>query len=499
VTVEPQPDLERLSSGSPALDRILGGGFPTRSVTVICGPPGTGKTIFTLQMMFHLAKQGRRGIYFTTLSEPALKLIRYMQLFPFFDVSLLDNRITFVDLGSVMRADGVERALATARERVEHDDPEVVAIDSFRVLHDFLHDPARGRACVHDLAVHLASWGATTLLVGEYQPHELAVYPEFAIADGIVRLTNEAEGLTAVRGLEVVKLRGANYLTGRHFFEIGPGGLTFYPRVTAPGLQPEDATLASDRVPIGVDGLDDLLRGGLPGASATVVQGATGTGKTLLGLHFLLDGARRGEPGVLFTLEETPDQLRGIAGRFGWDLPALEAQGSLILHHISPVELSPDRFLAEARALLERAGTRRAVIDSLSSLALGVQSERRFRELVYALVKHFRSMGVTLLMQMEVTELLGSAQLGGRGVSSTADNVILLRYVEVQGRLDRAIAVLKARGVDHLMELRRAVIGERGLRVGPPFEDLRGVLTGIPVQEVARRARARRGKGRSPR
>jgi circadian clock protein KaiC len=415
----PHTDLERLSTGSPALDRILGGGLPTRSVTVISGLPGTGKTIFTLQMMFHLAKQGKKGLCFSTLSEPALKLIRYMQIFPFFDVSLLDDRIAFVDLGSELRKDGAERALATARERVEHDDPDVVVIDSFRAIHDLLGDPARGRACVYDLAVHLASWGATTLLVGEYQPQEMASYPEFAIADGIIRLINEPEELKAVRGLEVLKLRGANYLTGRHFFEIGPGGLIFYPRVTAPGVQPESAIVTSDRVTTGVAGLDDLLRGGLPRASATVVEGATGTGKTLLGLHFLMDGSRRGERGVLFTLEETPDQLRGIAQRYGWDLPSCEAQGSLILTHTSPVELSPDRFLAEAREVAGRAGARRAVLDSLTSLGLGVPSERRFRELVYAFVKHFRAMGITLVMPMEVTELLGSGQLGGHGVSST--------------------------------------------------------------------------------
>jgi circadian clock protein KaiC len=487
--------LERLSTGSAALDRILGGGLPARSVTIIRGQPGSGKTILALQMMFHLARQGKRALYFTTLSEPALKLIRYMRLFSFFDVALVDDRITFVDLGSEMRRDGVEPALATARARVERDDPDIVAIDSFRAIHDLLSDPARGRSCVYDLAVHLASWGATTLLVGEYAPGDLPAYPEFAIADGIVRLHNEPDGLTAVRAFEVLKLRGADYLSGRHFFEISPDGLTFYPRVTAPGVRPERDSFYADQVSTGIEGLDHLLHGGLPRASATVVQGATGTGKTLVGLHFLLDGAGRGEPGVLLTLEETPDQLRGIADRFGWDVRALEARGSLILKHTSPVELSPDRFLAGARDLVERVRARRAVIDSLSSLALGVSSERRFRELVYALVKHFRALGVTLVMPMEVSELLGSARLGGHGVSSTADNVILLRYLEVDGRLDRAMSVLKARGVDHLTELRQVVIGAGGLRVGPPFENLRGVLSGIP--EPVRQPPGGRGRRRS--
>lgn len=473
--------LERLSSGSPALDRILGGGIPVHSVTVIAGEPGSGKTIFTLQMLFHLAKQGKKCLYLTTLSEPALKLVRYMQLFSFFDQRLLDDRIIFADLGSFLRAKEVDQVFTEIVNRVERDEPDLVAIDSFKAIHDLVDEPARGRSLVYDLAVEMASWGATTLLVGEYTAEDIATQPEFAIADGIIRFTNRRENLTAVRAFEVLKLRGADFISGQHFLEIGPGGMIFYPRVWAPESRQGTSTSVADRCSTGIDGLDTLLRGGLPRNSATVVQGGTGTGKTLLGLHFLVEGARRGERGVLFTLEETPDQLRDIARGFGWDLPALEAQGLLTITSTSPVELSTDRFLDRARQLVQEVGARRAVLDSVTSAALGVASERRFRELVYALTKHLRAAGVTLVMTMEVAELLGSAQLTGHGVSSIADNVILLRYVEVAGLLARAISVLKARGVHHQTDLCRLEITEAGMRLGPPYRDFRGVLTGLPL------------------
>ena len=136
-----------------------------------------------------------------------------------------------------------------------------------------------------------------------------------------------------------------------------------------------------------------MLGGGLPRASATVVQGGTGTGKTLLGLQFLLEGARNGEPGIHFLLEETPDQLRGIAHGLGWDLAGSSERGLITLSYTSPVELSTDRFLDRARQQIERLGARRAVLDSLTSMALGVPSERRFKELVYAITKHFRGAG----------------------------------------------------------------------------------------------------------
>jgi circadian clock protein KaiC len=347
----------------------------------------------------------------------------------------------------------------------------------------------------------MAAWGATTLLVGEYTPEDIGVAPEFTIADGIVRLTTERQELTTARQFEILKLRGANYVTGRHFFELSADGLTFYPRVRAPEMTGEPPVDLADRVATGVSGLDALLRGGLPRTSATMVEGGTGTGKTLVGLHFLLEGARRGEPGILFTMEETPAQIRAVAKNFGWNLAPLEAQGRLLISYTSPVELSPDRFLNEAQRQIGRIGARHAVLDSLTSMSLGVPSQRRFRELVYALTKHFRAVGVTPLMTMEVAELLGTAQLTGHGVSSTADNLILLRYVEMDGRLERAVSVLKARGTGHVTELRRFRIDGNGAHVGPRFRDLRGVLTGIPQpargagHPVARRSPGKESRG----
>jgi circadian clock protein KaiC len=481
VTVERFPSpLELLGTGSPALDRILGGGLPARSITLIAGEPGAGKTILALQMLFHQARQGRRSLYFTTLAEPAVKLIRYMQLFSFFDPALLDGCIDFVDLGSELRADGPDAALARVAAYVERDGPDLVVIDSFKVIHDLTADPVHARTFTYDLAVHLAGWGATALLVGEYGTLDVARNPELGIADGIIVFANTRQELTAVRELEVRKLRGADYVTGRHSFDIGADGLRFYPRVRAPeGIADEHLT-PGDVMTTGIAGLDEMLRGGLPSFSSTIVEGGTGTGKTLVGLRFLIEGARRGEPGLLLTLEETPAQLRWIAGAFGWDLAELEARGLLVIRHTSPVELLADRFLDLARHEIEAAGARRVVLDSLSALSLGVASTRRYRELVYALTRHIRTLGVTLLMTVEVAELMGSAQLTGRGISSIADNTILLRYVEVETRLMRVISVLKARGVNHANELYQFTIDADGPRVGPPFTELRGVLTGVP-------------------
>jgi circadian clock protein KaiC len=477
--------VERLATGSPDLDRILGGGIPARSINLIAGDPGTGKTLFALQTLFHLARQGRRGVYLTTLSEPAMKLLAYMQQFSFFDEALMNRAVVFADIGAAIRGAADETILTEIIARVERDEPALVVIDSFKAVREMVPSPAV-RGFVYDLAVHLAGWGAASLLVGEYSEAEIAVNSEFAIADGIIRLINRHQELTSVREVEVLKLRGADYATGRHFFEISGDGLTFFPRVRGPDAADGEASAPGDRVPTGVAGLDTMLGGGLPGSSATIVQGATGTGKTLLAMHFLLEGARRGEPGIHFSMEETGQQLRGIAQGFGWDLAALEARKLLTVQYVSPVELSTDAFLHRARKQVQELGAKRAVLDSLTSMALGVVSERRFTELVYAMTKHFRALGVTLQMNMEIAELLGSAQISGYGVSFAADNVIQLRYVEVEGGLDRAIFVLKARGVQHASDVRAMTLGRGGITVGSRFLGARGVLTGAPVASPAK-------------
>jgi circadian clock protein KaiC len=480
MPVPTRPDLARLSTGDQALDAILGGGLPRQSITVVAGPPGSGKTVLAFQTAFHEAEQGKTCLYFTTLSEPSLKLIRYMQLFEFFNGELANSNLKFVDLATALRA-GAEKTLDEISARIEEHEPDLVIIDSFRAINDLMSKPSVTRNFTYELGAQMAGWGGTTLLVGEYTDAEMLTFPEFGIADGVLHMAARREGLTSVRELDVIKLRGTDYVTGQHFFEIGPRGVTCYPRVRAPDPTDKPSPPLSQRAGTGVEGLDRMLEGGLPRASAAVIQGPSGTGKTLLALRFLLEGAARGERGVLFALEETPAQLRATASGFGWDLEALEKQGLLDLRYTSPVELSTDRFLERARQHIQVAGVRRAVLDSLTSMALGVPSERRFKELVYAFTKHARAAEVTLAMTMETSEMLGSTGLVGHGgVSFAADNLIQLRYVESAGRLDRAISVLKARGIKHDSRMHTLVIGEGGIAVqGGDFRDDRGVLTGV--------------------
>src|SRR4051812_17303193 len=194
--------LELESTGDAAFDHILGGGIPARSVVIVAGEPGSGKTVVTLQMVFAAAARGKRTLYFTTLSEPAVKVMRFMQQFAFFDEGALAEHVILCDLGKFLR-DSARATLDELERRVSEVEPDFVVIDSFKAIAEMLAGEARARAMIYDLAVQMSAWGATTLLVGEYTREQVATAAEFGIADGILRMGSERQGLASVREIEV--------------------------------------------------------------------------------------------------------------------------------------------------------------------------------------------------------------------------------------------------------------------------------------------------------
>ena len=348
-------------------------------------------------MLFHQARQGKKGLYLTTLSEPSLKLINYMQQFSFFDERLIaDKRVIIADLGSVMRRKGVDETLAEIIGRVEREEPAIVVIDSFKALRDLLGDAPAMRTFIYDLAVHVASWGAASLFVGEYTrggDRDLLGVRHRRRHHPARQPPRRAAGDSRGRGPEAARRRRRDRRSLLRDHRRRAGVL---PARAQPGRPVPDPEGLDARTPTGVAGLDEMLGGGLPRASATVVQGGTGTGKTLLGLQFLLEGARHGEPGIHFALEETREPAPSASPRCSAGISARSrSAGSSPSATSRPSSSRPIASSTRRGDEVARLGARRAVLDSLTSMALGVPSERRFKELVYAITKHFRAAGVT--------------------------------------------------------------------------------------------------------
>jgi len=452
---------DRLLSGHAPLDAVLDGGLPANAISLIMGLPGTGKTIVAQQYAFYNASPESPAVYFSTVSEPLEKIVRFAQSLDFFDESAIGTSVFYEDLGAVLSSEGlagVGRQVATVlRERR----PGLVVIDSFKALHAFEDSDGHFRRFLHDLAGRLTAYPAASLWLGEYEEAEVGALPEFAVADAILDLATERLGQREIRFLQVRKLRGSGFRSGRHAYRLSSTGVHVFPRLA--DLPDETSYGLSDvRVSSGIPALDGLLADGYwPGAS-TLIAGPSGSGKTLMGLHFIFNGARSGEPGVIASLQENRTQLRRIVAGFGWSLdePLVEVM------YRSPVDIYIDEWADDLFRAVERTGATRVVIDSLSDLRLAAPDEVRFREFIYSLVQRFSRQGVSCLMTLEIHDLFGTARLSEGAISHLSDNVVLLRYVQQQASTSRGISVIKTRASRHVPVTFQFEIGPDGITLG---------------------------------
>jgi circadian clock protein KaiC len=448
----------RLASGSERLDAVLSGGFPAHAINLVVGPPGSGKTILAQQYVFHNATVQRPAIYLTTVSEPLEKVLRYGQTMAFFDAGAVGKAVFYEDLGELLSAEGLGGALERIDQLVKEQRPGIIVIDSFKALQPYAADQGEFRRFLHRLAGRLSAFPVTSLWIGEYDEAELSTAPEFAVADAIVRLSSNRVGQREQRVLEVVKLRGSSSLSGGHAYWLSAAGMEVFPRLADP-VDPRAYTLAAQRVSSGIAALDTMLADGYWPGAATLVAGPSGSGKTLMGLHFVVSGARRGEPGIIATLQENPIQLERVAQGFGWSV----GEGGIELLYRSPVDLLIDQWVYELLAAIERTGARRVLIDSLGDLAFAAGDEVRAREYMYSLVQRCSRQGVSLLMTLELPDLFQVNRLSELGISHVSDNVVLLQYLHRRASLTRTMTVLKTRASLHEPQIREFAITSEGI------------------------------------
>jgi circadian clock protein KaiC len=466
---------ERATTGVPGLDTILAGGLLRRSTTIIQGAPGSGKTVLANQIAFHFTTRGARAVYVTLLSESHGALLRHLGSLSFFDPAAVGDRIQFLSGFTALR-DGTGALLRLLQQEILPHRPELVVIDGIGSIQE-LHGATALRHFVHELAASIEAANSTCLLISA---SAVTPTPEDTVVDNILFLQESAIGLRAVRHLRVNKSRGSACVPGRHVFVIDGNGIKLFPRIEAlyrdPSRLPgEDPTLVS----IGHDSLDAMLGGGLRAGTSTLLLGATGTGKTLLGLSFLAAGLRQGERAVYAGFFEAPQRLIASGEGIGLDLRQPADAGLLHINWQAPVELLLDAW---GHRLLETVASlrpTRMVIDGLNALEASAAFTDRFAPFLTALLNELRSHGVTTLVSAEVHPIIGpGVDVPLPGVSPLVENSIVLRYVEIESRLRRLIAVLKVRGRAHAIEMRELHIGPAGLEVGAAFESAEALLTG---------------------
>ncbi len=482
MTTRRNSTIRLLPSGVPGLDTVLGGGLPEYSFNLMAGGPGAGKTTLAQQIVFSRATAEAPAIYFTVLGEPPIKMLRHVQQYSFFDPEKLGSAVRFVnlsveamdhDLGSIMK-----RMLA----EVEEVHPAIVVVDSFRTVAHASRSEAQLQEFVQRLALHLTGWQATTFLVGEYEFPEAHSNPIFTIADGIIWLTQDIERSASVRRMQVTKMRACATMPGLHTVSISLDGVRIFPRIL-PRTAPRSRVHEAERASMGVEGLDAMMSGGIPAGASALFVGPSGAGKSLFARHFIEAGAAAGEPGIIVVFEAHPGEYLEQASAFGPRLAAFVERGLVEILYLRPLDLTVDEVLAAVREAVERKKARRVAIDSLSEFELALAPSYRddFRESLFRTVSALTGLGVTVVMTVDIAQSFTEFSLSPHITEFLADVLILLRYVELEGKLEKVLAVVKMHTSRHDASIRRYAIESSGVVVGEPVQGYGGVLTGLPI------------------
>ncbi len=478
--------IRQFRTNVTGLDQILGGGVPEFSFNLLAGAPGSGKTTLAHEIMFALATPQCKALYFTVVGEPPLKMLRYQQQYEFFDPERLEESIRFVNLSQEIAAGTLDKLFERIVAEVDATQPRLVFVDSFRAVAQAVEGAERGDSelnhFVQRLATTMTGWEATTFLIGEYHPREADHDPVFTVADGVLWLHQSLDRNSMVRKIQVMKMRGQAPVPGLHTFRITGQGIQVFPRViVGPQEKSSGKQQTRERLTLDNDELDQMLGGGVPSGYSVLVAGPSGSGKSVLATEFIMAGVRHGEPGVLAVFEKRPNE-------YSQTPPGGRAFGQMIrdrkvgVIHSRPLDLSIDETLYEIVEQIERMKARRLVVDSLSGfeLALAPTFREDFRESLYRMVAVLTGMGVTMMMTAELEDSYTDLRFSPHGAAFLTDVIIMQRYIELQGCLQRVMSVVKVRGSTHSNEIRAFEITKTGIVVGAPLAGYDGLLTGHP-------------------
>jgi circadian clock protein KaiC len=485
VDAVPDFGIPSMPSGVSGFDAVLGGGLPEFSFNLIAGSPGSGKTTLAQQIMFANATAKRPALYFTVLGEPTLKMLRYQKEFRFFNPKMVGSAVQYVNLSAESFKQDLNLVLDRVVKEVERTSPGIVVVDSFRTVLGRSTDVAPGGHMTMDdfiqrLSLLLISWEVTSFIIGESAEQEQR-NPVFTVADGVFRLSQATDRNSIVRTLQAVKVRGRASMPGLHTFRITEDGIQVFPRI--PEQQGERRAPSTIRLATGIPGLDELMGGGIPAGDAVMLLGPAGSGKTTFATQFAAEGLRLGESVVIVVFEEYPEEYLARAKARDYDIASMTEPENFRLIYLRPLDLSVDETLAQILDAVGAISATRVVIDSLSGfqIALAPAFRQDFQESLYRLVGALTATGVTIFMTTEIAGGYPDSSFTSERVSFITDDIIVQRFVEIDGVLRTVLAIHKMRGSSHSHDFVSYEVTAQGAIVGGPLRNYRGILTGVPV------------------
>jgi circadian clock protein KaiC len=483
AVLENVPSL--VPTGIPGFDDIIGGGFTPDRLYVIEGDPGAGKTTLALQFMQEGARRGEPVVY-VTLSETRAELegvarshgwrlenVFVHDLLPSHDALLPDGHTRMFHPAEVELSDTMRSIL----EEIERRKPRRVVFDSLSELRMLAQNPLRYRRQILALKQFFTGRDCTVLLLDD-RTGEVNDLQLHSIAHGVVTMEHLAHHYGAERRrLRVMKMRGKSFRGGWHDFIIRRGGLDVFPRLVA---AEHHAAFGAEPLGSGNAGLDNLLGGGIDRGTSVLIMGPAGAGKSSFAVQYACAAAQRGEHAALFCFDENRATLFRRSAGLGMDVQRHHESGRLRLQQVDPAELSPGEFAHVIRRTVQQHKSSVVVIDSLNGYLNAMPEERFLQIHLHELLTYLAQQGVVTFLVVAQHGLLGSTMQTPVDASYLADTVLVLRFFEAEGKLRRAVSVLKKRSGAHEDALREYRLTPGGIRLGEPLTQFHGVLVGTP-------------------
>jgi len=480
----------RISTGIAGFDQILNGGLPENHLFLIEGDPGTGKTTLALQFLLEGRKQGEKVLY-VTLSESESELRTVAESHGWsldgvglFELGSIEERLQADEQYTVFYPAEVELSETTKRicEEVDKLQPTRVVFDSLSEMRLLAREPLRYRRQVLALKQFFSGRKCTVVLLDDRTAEKNDLQLQ-SISHGVVlleRMVVEYGG--ARRRLTISKMRGVQFQEGHHDFAIRPGGLVVYPRLVSSQIKSAAVrTPEREEALSGIPELDLLLGGGIHYGTSTLVIGPAGSGKSTVITQYALNLARQGERVICYVFEETRANFLERAEGLGLAITEQIDRGNIVVEQIDPAEISPGEFSYKVRDAVENRKARVIIIDSLNGYLNSMPSESFLLIQMHELLVYLNEQGVLTMFILAQHGLVGTGMHSPVDVTYLADSVILLRYFEAFGEVRQAIAVIKKRTGGHERSIRQFHLTGKGVQVGQPLTDFKGVLTGVPV------------------
>jgi circadian clock protein KaiC len=478
-------EVETIRTGSIGLDDILAGGLDADRVYLLEGRPGTGKTTLALQFLLEGVRMGERCLY-VTLSESQRELqgvaarhgwtltgIDIFELVPA-EASLdPEQELTLFHPAEMELSETTQHIL----DRVAEVNPRRVVFDSLSEMRLLAQSSLRYRRQILALKNFFAGRRCTVLLLDDLSSHDHDLQLH-SIANGVITLEQLALDYGAERRrLRVVKMRGMKYRGGYHDFAIQTGGLAIYPRLVA---AEHHRAFLGELTSTGSAELDSLLGGGIERGTSLLLIGGAGIGKSSIALTYAMAAAARNERVGVFAFDEGLGTVFARAAGLGMPLQAEVDSGRVRVQQIDPAEMSPGEFAHLVRASVEHDGVQVIIIDSLNGYMNAMPEERFLVLQMHELLSTLNQLGVVTILVLAQHGLMGPMQTP-LDVSYLSDAVLMLRYFEAEGRVRRAISVVKKRSGTHEDAIREFRLTADGVKVGPPLTQFEGILTGVPT------------------